>query len=183
MGITKTLFIIFLPILLLGQVDTVSFEQIKIIPGSTVPDFSALDETEEIRQLSELKGKKNLIMIFFRGYWWPHCRRQLAELSKIKLPKDTKLWTVSVEGLSANAKFKKQNTKKGHPITFPLLWDMDGEIINSFGLKDPRYKGGKYEGIPYASTYIIDKNGKVIFAHIALTYSKRPSIDQILSEL
>lgn len=69
MGITKTLFIIFLPILLLGQVETVSFEQIKIIPGSTVPDFSALDETEEIRQLSELKGKKNLIMIFFRGYW------------------------------------------------------------------------------------------------------------------
>ena len=69
MGITKTLFIIFLPILLLGQVDTVSFEQIKIIPGSTVPDFSALDETEKIRQLSELKGKKNLIMIFFRGYW------------------------------------------------------------------------------------------------------------------
>jgi hypothetical protein len=69
MGITKTLFIIFLPILLLGQVDTVSFEQIKIIPGSTVPDFSALDETKEIRQLSELKGKKNLIMIFFRGYW------------------------------------------------------------------------------------------------------------------
>lgn len=69
MGITKTLFIIFLPILLLGQVDTVSFEQIKIIPGSTVPDFSALDENEEIRQLSELKGKKNLIMIFFRGYW------------------------------------------------------------------------------------------------------------------
>jgi len=69
MGITKTLFIIFLPILLLSQVDTVSFEQIKIIPGSTVPDFSALDETEEIRQLSELKGKKNLILIFFRGYW------------------------------------------------------------------------------------------------------------------
>ena len=75
MGITKTLFIIFLPILLLGQVDTVSFEQInsfeqiKIIPGSTVPDFSALDETEEIRQLSELKGEKNLVLIFFRGYW------------------------------------------------------------------------------------------------------------------
>ena len=69
MRITKTLFIIFLPILLLGQVDTVSFEQIKIIPGSTVPDFSTLDETEEIRQLSELKGKKNLIFIFFRGYW------------------------------------------------------------------------------------------------------------------
>jgi len=69
MRITKILFILFLPSLLLGQVDTVSFEIIKIIPGSTVPDFSALDETKEIRQLSELKGKKNLILIFFRGYW------------------------------------------------------------------------------------------------------------------
>ena len=69
MRITKILFILFLPSLLLSQVDTVSFEKIKIIPGSTVPDFSALDETKEIRQLSELKGKKNLILIFFRGYW------------------------------------------------------------------------------------------------------------------
>jgi len=40
MGIIETLFIIFLPILLLGQVDTVSFEKIKIISGTTVPDFS-----------------------------------------------------------------------------------------------------------------------------------------------
>ena len=40
MRITKTLFIIFFPILLFGQIDTVSIEKIKIIPGATVPDFS-----------------------------------------------------------------------------------------------------------------------------------------------
>ncbi|MBC8345093.1 MAG: redoxin domain-containing protein [Candidatus Marinimicrobia bacterium] len=98
----------------------------------------------------------------------------------MKLPKDTKLWAISVEGLRANAKFKKQNAKKGHPITFPLLWDMDGEIIHAFGLKDPRYKGHKYEGIPYPSTYIIGKNGKVVFAHVALNYTKRPKNDSLL---
>ncbi len=40
MGITKTLFIILLPILLLSQVDTVSFEQIKIIPAQR-PDIGS----------------------------------------------------------------------------------------------------------------------------------------------
>jgi cytochrome oxidase Cu insertion factor (SCO1/SenC/PrrC family) len=54
-----------------GQVlaDTVSFENIKITPGDVVPDFSAQDENSKIRKLSDLRGKKNLILIFFRGYW------------------------------------------------------------------------------------------------------------------
>ena len=69
MKFLKPIFIFFLPISLFAQADTVSYDQIKIIPGSTVPDFSAFDDTEEIRQLSKLKGKKNLVLIFFRGYW------------------------------------------------------------------------------------------------------------------
>ena len=69
MKFLKPIFIFFLPISLFAQADTVSYDQIKIIPGSTVPDFSALNDTEKIRQLSELKGKKNLVLIFFRGYW------------------------------------------------------------------------------------------------------------------
>ena len=49
--------------------DTVSYENIKIKPGDFVPDFSAQDENSKIKKLSDLRGKKNLILIFFRGYW------------------------------------------------------------------------------------------------------------------
>jgi hypothetical protein len=54
-----------------GQIlaDTVSYENIKITPGDVVPDFSAQDENSKIRKLSDLRGKKNLMLIFFRGYW------------------------------------------------------------------------------------------------------------------
>ena len=147
------------------------------------PNFSGEDETGRIINLSNLKGKKNFVLIFFRGYWWPHCRRQLTELSKIKLPEDTELWTVSVESSEASAEFKKRNTEKGYPISFPLLWDKDYKIIDAFGLTDPRYKGHKYEGIPYATTHIIDKTGKIRFSHVALTYTIRPSNEKILSIL
>ena len=147
------------------------------------PNFSGEDETGRIINLSNFKGKKKFLLIFFRGYWWPHCRRQLAELSKIKLPEDTELWAVSVESSEASAEFKKRNTEKGYPISFPLLWDKDYKIIDAFGLTDPRYKGHKYEGIPYATTHIIDKTGKIRFSHVALTYTIRPSNEKILSIL
>ena len=54
-----------------GQIlaDTVSYENIKIAPGDVVPDFSAQDENFKIKKLSDLRGKKNLMLIFFRGYW------------------------------------------------------------------------------------------------------------------
>ena len=56
---------------IIGQAlpDTVSYENIKIKPGDVVPNFSAQDETLKIRKLSDLRGKENLILIFFRGYW------------------------------------------------------------------------------------------------------------------
>ena len=66
------LFIFFVPTTNIhGQVlpDTVSYENIKIKPGDLVPDFSAQDENSKIKKLSDLHGKKNLILIFFRGYW------------------------------------------------------------------------------------------------------------------
>ena len=49
--------------------DTVSYDKIKIKPGDIVPDFNAQDENLKFRKLSELRGKKNLILVFFRGYW------------------------------------------------------------------------------------------------------------------
>ncbi len=97
----------------------------------------------------------------------------------MKLPSDSELWAVSIVPSKESALFKKRNESKGHSVTFPLLWDKDHKIIEKFGLTDPRYKGGKYDGIPYASMYIIDKDGKVFFTHVALTYSKRPSTAQI----
>ena len=55
----------------------------------------------------------------------------------MKLPKNTELWAISVESPQASDAFKKSNRAKGHPISFPLLWDEDNKIINAFGLLYP----------------------------------------------
>jgi len=48
---------------------------------------------------------------------------------------------------------------------------------------DPRYIGSGKEGIPYASTYVINKEGVVTFANILLNYKSRPSINKVLSSI
>lgn len=63
--------LLFLPILAFSQakVDTVSFDQVAVSIGDMAPNFSAKDETGTTRTLSDLKDKKNLVLIFYRGYW------------------------------------------------------------------------------------------------------------------
>ena len=60
-----------LPILAFAQtkVDTISYDQVAVSVGDMAPNFSAEDQSRTIRKLSELRGEKNLILIFYRGYW------------------------------------------------------------------------------------------------------------------
>lgn len=49
--------------------DTVSYNKVNIYLKSQVPNFIAQDENKKKHQLIDLKNKKNLILVFFRGYW------------------------------------------------------------------------------------------------------------------
>ena len=123
--------------------DTVSYENIKIKPGDFVPDFSAQDENSKIKKLSDLHGKKNLILIFFRGYWWPHCRRQLANLSNFKFPKDVKI------------QVEKQTVIKINGVDKELVSKIASDI-KSLKPVEP-YKG---KGIKERNQYVLRKEGK-----------------------
>ena len=52
-----------------SEPDTVNYDDITIKLGSIVPNFSAQDATGRIRQWIDLNGKKNLVLVFYRGYW------------------------------------------------------------------------------------------------------------------
>ena len=64
-----------------------------------------------------------------------------------------------------------------------FLEDNLGDVFDYFGIIDSRYSDSKREGIPYASTYVINKNRKVTYAYIALNYKLRPSKKIIVNEI
>lgn len=37
--------------------------------GSPAPDFRLLDHTGKVHQLSDYRGRQNVILVFYRGHW------------------------------------------------------------------------------------------------------------------
>ncbi len=41
----------------------------RVHAGATAPDFSLEDETGKVVSLSQFRGKKNVVLVFYRGHW------------------------------------------------------------------------------------------------------------------
>jgi peroxiredoxin len=68
-------------------------------------------------------------------------------------------------------------------VNFPILSDPDHKIIDSYGLRDPAYEGQPVYGIPHPAVYVIDKQGKVVWAKIESDYKQRPPNEEIRAAL
>ena len=81
---------------------------------------------------------------------------------------------ISYDSVDVLARFAK-NQK----ITFPLLSDPDHKTIEAYGLLNKEVSG-KFEGIPYPGTMIVDKDG-MIFAKLFFEgYAKRHTGEDIV---
>jgi len=162
--------------------DLVSNDSVNIQQGSKIDDFNVTDDKgQTISFTSDILGeRKAIVLVFFRGFWWPHCRKQLVELSKLKLPNNVKIYAISNEEHGKSKSLQKQ-LKRKQSIHF--LRDNTGEVFEYFGIIDPRYSNSKRDGIPYASTYVVGNDSRVSYSYIALDYKKRPTSDQIIFEI
>jgi peroxiredoxin len=50
-------------------------------PGSTLPDFSAVDENGKPLHSSDLRGRPS-VLLFVRGNWCPFCSKQVEKLTR-----------------------------------------------------------------------------------------------------
>ena len=68
-------------------------------------------------------------------------------------------------------------------IPFPLLSDPQHRVIDAYGLQDPRYLKQRLEGIPYPTTIVIDKAGKIAWMRIDRVTTIRPPNSEIRAAL
>lgn len=102
----------------------------------------------------------------------------------LKKSENVKLYAISVDPPEVSKDFAAKLAADGRgEINFPLLSDPDHRTIDAYGLHDPAYDGGKFNGIPHAAVYVIDKNGIVAWARIESNYRERPANDEIRAAL
>jgi len=127
--------------------------------GKKAPAFSLLDQEGKMQSLSDFLGKP-LLLYFYPKDMTPGCTIEAREFKKsFKALREAGLQVVGVSKDSVTS-HKKFCDKEGLP--FPLLSDMEGEVIERYGVwKKKTLYGRTFMGVSRES-FLIDKHGNVV---------------------
>ncbi|BBC36773.1 Antioxidant, AhpC/TSA family [Streptomyces graminofaciens] len=123
--------------------------------GDKAPDFELKDNHGATVRLSDFRGEKNVVLLFYPFAFTGVCTGELCEL-RDNLPKfvndDVQLLAVSNDSIHTLRVFGEQEA-----LEYPLLSDFwpHGEVSRAYGVFD----GDK--GCAVRGTFIIDKEGVV----------------------
>jgi peroxiredoxin len=153
----------------------------RVAVGSTAPNFTLAKFGGGTVTLSALRGTKNVVLVFYRGYWCPYCVTQLKDMRTLltnELKKDTELLVVSVDDESGTEKAIARISADGTKPDFTFLSDPDHAVIARYGILNP---AGTRRGIPHPATYVIDKQGIVRWRDLQTDYKIRPTNAAVLT--
>lgn len=146
-----------------------------IVVGSIAPDFTAKDQYGHPFQLSSLRGKANVLLLFVPASFTPICSSEIpalaAMLDRFLVEAETHPVAIDVDNNPSNLAW----SRKCGATRLRILSDFypHGAISTAYGVLAP-------DGVSERSTFIVDKRGIVRHATVAGRYGKR-SVSDLLS--
>jgi len=185
-----------LSLLLLGVgIASAQTNPVPLKVGDTIPNVTLRTEDDKEVKLLTLVTEKPTVLIFYRGGWCPFCTRHLKDLAGIE--KDLEAAGAQLLAISMDKPDKLKETPGRDKLGYKLLSDSDAVAIKAFGLAFKvddktveKYKGyginldaasGKdHHLLPHPAVYVVDRNGKISFAHFNADYKVRLEPKKIL---
>jgi peroxiredoxin len=166
--------------------------------GTKAPSFELPDHNGKPVSSAEILARGRLVLMFIRGRWCPFCVGQMEAMNNIAS-------TIAAAGVSLIA-VSPQTEKQAyfmrdqHKLIFPLLVDAHNHLARQFGLvyrvseeqqalyrstfvNLPFTNGDSSWELPIPATFVIDRDGTVLFASANEDYMERPEPLEILSLL
>src|SRR6202045_5222488 len=102
--------------------------------GAVAPDFALKDQNQKEVKLSDFKGKKNVVMVFYPLDWSPVCTNEHACL--VNDMKRFDQLDAQVLGLSVDSVWSHKAYAEKMGIRYPLLADFQprGAVADKFGV-------------------------------------------------
>jgi len=169
----------------------------RILPvGAKAPEFILHDSSRRLVRSSDLLALGPLIISFFRGRWCPYCTTELEawrDLYPIVRERKGLLVAISPQTIRQSDFMQGQ-----HSISFPLLFDEGCKVGEEFGLAYtiPVFHQQHYRSVlvnlPFVNgdqswklilpaTYVIDRDGTVLFADAHADFRVRPEPEEVLA--
>ena len=161
------------------------FEKIKsnmsITIGSQAPDFSLYDSDKNKVALSDFKGKKNVLLLFFPMAFTGTCTDELCAVRD-----DIATYSnanAQVLGISVDSVFTLAKYKEEQSYNFPLLSDFNKEVSTAYETIYESFTPMNMKGVAKRSAFIIDKNGIVQYEEVLESAGDLPNFTAINNKL
>ncbi|MEK6911608.1 MAG: thioredoxin-dependent thiol peroxidase [Candidatus Thermoplasmatota archaeon] len=146
--------------------------------GDPAPDFRLPADDGRTYSLKDFRGKK-VVLYFYPKDDTSGCTREACSfrdsLARVT-SKGAVVLGVSKDDLDSHTRFRKK-----YELTFPLLSDTDGKVLNAYGVwKEKSAYGKTFMGVE-RTTFIIDEKGRI--AKVFLRVKVDGHVDEVLEAL
>jgi peroxiredoxin len=163
--------------------------------GARAPSFQLPDQDGNPVSSDALLSRGRLVICFVRGRWCPFCVAQLetmnSDLSHIQ-EAGASLIAISPQTIKQSFFMCDQ-----HQLRFPLLSDAGNQVARQFGLvyrvpdeqkqvysrtfvNLPFLNGDSSWELPIPATYILERDGTVLYASADPDYTRRPEPKELV---
>lgn len=157
-------------------------------PTASLLELSFVDMAGQPVRIGDYLGKKNLVLVFTRGYAGSiclycsaHTSRLLAQYSEIQA-RDAELIVVFPVAKPADERrltefldrVRKELDRPPDRVPFPLTLDTGLVAVDRLGIR---------HNLSKPATFVLDRQGKVRFSYVGATLADRPSVKAILDQL
>jgi len=166
--------------------------------GAKAPVFSLPDHNGKLVSSAELLSLGRLVVCFFRGRWDPFCCGQMEAMNRIA--PEIEEAEASLVAISPQTVKQSFFMAAQHRLRFPLLSDAGNVVARRFGLvyrvpdeqqaiyrrafvNLPFINGDESWGLAIPATYVLGRDGTVLFASADEDYTERPEPEEILEQL
>lgn len=151
--------------------------------GVSAPDFTLKNANNEAYTLSDFKGKKNVVLLFFPAVGTSVCEKELC--STRDSMKDYETFDAQVIAISVDGPFAQKLWADKHQFNFPLVSDFNKEVSQAYGAFYDTWLPEKFalKGVSKRSAFVIDKNGLVQYAEILENAGNEPNYQSIQETL
>jgi peroxiredoxin len=145
--------------------------------GQIAPDFRLKGPGGQPVTLSEYRGDKHVVLVFFPLAFSPVCSHQLPAIER-GIARFEELGAV-VLGISVDSHYANTVFAERLRLSFPLLSDFKREASAAYGVLIPE------SGHSGRATFVVDRQGKLSYMDVSPTLGmdQIPDNDRVLAHL
>jgi peroxiredoxin len=163
--------------------------------GAKAPSFQLPDHDGHVVSSTDLLAMGRVVICFIRGRWCPFCVGQMEAMSLVAPEiKQAEATLVAISPQTVKQAYFMQDQ---HKLRFPLLSDTGNAVARQFGLTYrvpdfqeavyrrafvnlPLVNGDESWELPIPATYVLERDGTVLFASADEDYTERPEPAEIV---